>query len=914
MNKSKRLSLNLIAVALAASLSGTALAHAEYDKPRFVAADGKDDGPCETVESACASIAYASAQANKGDVILLSQGSYNINEQSLFYLVSGIIPVKPGFNRDDNYKTQNIHINTTWLNQVPVKYAAQLRSQGFLVNTDQKGMSLENRERFKQALAQYEHLQQAQSDVTCVGGMAGQFSCENVDLLGHVPLNQLNSASEANDIWGFVDLNTHKEYALIGLRNGLSVVDVSVPESPIVVGSVTAQRTTWRDIKVVQRYDVQEKRYKSYAYLTADGASVGLMIIDLNSLPDSVSVLSIDSTDSSAHNAYIANVDYSTGVSYNGTAAQLHIAGVSAGGGAYKTFAIKDNGELNLDFAPTFNSNTGYTHDLSSNTIEDERVGSQCNGVGGKCTVTFDYSVNAIKLWNTTNSRSPSELSRINGNMLVDQTYIHSGWATEDGNVLFVHDELDERATGKKTTLQIFDISDLTNPQPLSIWTGPTTAIDHNGFVRGNRYYMSNYEKGLTILDISDPTNVTQVGMFDTYPLNNSSGFNGAWGVYPYLPSGNILVSDINSGLYIFRDKTVGQDNQDSIRLSDSYYTVDEGQSVSIAVERIGDVSKSESVRYETQVGSATDDDFEMTSGQLSWAAGDSEDKIITIQTTNDTNDDELHEGLSLRLYAPSGSLNLASPNRALVNINGIAVPYYAQLSLVTPQIQENVGSIEIPVYRGGDINQAFSVNYNTSGSTATEGIDYELVGDSVSWSAGDNSTKTIRINIINDEQFESDEEIILNLVQQHPSQRDSITLLLRDDDANLPPQLTVGDDLSVVGGDSFSLTATATDPEGFSLSYQWNQSAGTGVLISNDTSSIASAVAPNVAQTLTFTVTVTDDFGLTATDEIDVTVTVADTPDVPTPTTPTSSGGGGSFGFLSVMILSMLGLRRRKL
>ena len=220
MNRLKRLSLNATMIAMtticsgAALFSGAVLSHAEYDKPRFVASNGKDEGRCETVQTPCASIAFAGAQANKGDVILLSGGDYQVDEQSLFYLISGIIPVKPGFNSKDDYKTQNIHTNLTRLHKVPVQYAAQLRSLGFAVNTDQKGMSAKQRAKLDEAMAQYEYLQQAQSDIPCIGGTAGQFSCSNVDLLGHVPLSQLNSASEANDIWGFVDLNTHGKYYL----------------------------------------------------------------------------------------------------------------------------------------------------------------------------------------------------------------------------------------------------------------------------------------------------------------------------------------------------------------------------------------------------------------------------------------------------------------------------------------------------------------------------------------------------------------------------------------------------------------------------------------------------------------------------------------------------------------------------
>ena len=120
---------------------------------------------------------------------------------------------------------------------------------------------------------------------------------------------------------------------------------------------------------------------------------------------------------------------------------------------------------------------------------------------------------------------------------------------------LLVQDELDERELGIKTTLRAMDISDLVNPAIIGTYTGQTYAIDHNGFSVGNYYYMSNYRRGLSVIDISDPSAMADVAFFDTYPVpaENDANFDGAWGVYPYLPSGNILVSDIGYGLFVLK-------------------------------------------------------------------------------------------------------------------------------------------------------------------------------------------------------------------------------------------------------------------------------------------------------------------------------------------------------------------------
>ena len=116
-------------------------------------------------------------------------------------------------------------------------------------------------------------------------------------------------------------------------------------------------------------------------------------------------------------------------------------------------------------------------------------------------------------------------------------------------------DELDERNRGVNTRTIIFDFTDLDNPLYHFDYLGQSAAIDHNGYVKGNLFFQANYTAGVRIIDISTIANknISEIGFFDTYPENNATSFNGAWNVYPYLPSGNIIVSDINRGLFVIR-------------------------------------------------------------------------------------------------------------------------------------------------------------------------------------------------------------------------------------------------------------------------------------------------------------------------------------------------------------------------
>ncbi len=119
-----------------------------------------------------------------------------------------------------------------------------------------------------------------------------------------------------------------------------------------------------------------------------------------------------------------------------------------------------------------------------------------------------------------------------------------------------MHDELDELRRSLNTHIYTLDIADLRAPEPRHVvHSVRTTSTDHNGYTIGNRYYVAHYKRGLVIFDSTTPTALTEIGSFDTYlsPSANSAGTDGAWGVYPFLPSGTLLVSDIENGLFLLK-------------------------------------------------------------------------------------------------------------------------------------------------------------------------------------------------------------------------------------------------------------------------------------------------------------------------------------------------------------------------
>ncbi len=384
--------------------------------------------------------------------------------------------------------------------------------------------------------------------VPCTSGLAGVYPCSKIDLLSHVSLGQFSSnPTAANDIWGFVDRNDNREYAIIGLANGTAVVDVTDPVNPVEVGSVAGMDTSWRDIKVYQFFNNAQGRWNAYAYVTADAVPEGLQIIDLTNLPASVSLAATYNGFGSAHNIFISNIDYSTGEALPGFTAFAYILGADVGGGAFRILDLTD--PVNPVEVTPPPAGAGSSHDAVTLIVTGPRT-SACAAGHDPCEILVAYNIDAVDIWDVTDKSSPLMISSTGYSNL---GHTHSGWPTDDTLFVTIHDELDEQIFNLNTTVRTLDISDLSAPVVSNVWTGPTGAIDHNGFFVGDLYYMSNYLRGLTLLDFSDPNQPRESAYFDTSPGNDGFGFGGAWGVYPYLPSETILVSDGQQGLFLLR-------------------------------------------------------------------------------------------------------------------------------------------------------------------------------------------------------------------------------------------------------------------------------------------------------------------------------------------------------------------------
>ena len=722
--------------------------------PRYVAQQGEDRGDCSLPVRPCRTIQYALSVAGKGDQVRVAGGAYQLSDVGdALAIVGGAVDVRGGFDRFDHFLLQSPATNRASLIGVPVALRTHLEALGFHVVADRKTIGAAARA----AIEGFHVTQVGQGATPCEDNAAGEYPCKDVDLLSHLAPSDLSSSpASIADVWGFVDLNTEREYALLGMMNGLAVVDVTDPTAPVEVGTVPGARSGWRDVKVTQRYDGGEGRWNTYAYVSTEYGG-RLVVVDLTGLPNHVRLAR--RSDTHAHNVYVSNVDYTTGVPLDESRAPpvLQVLGSPVGRGAARTFDVRDP----LSVRQVAATSGGYSHDATSMLVSDDRA-AVCKAKQDVCEVLLDFNESDIEIWDYSDQRAPVLLSSTTYD---NAGYVHSGWWTEDRRFLFVHDEFDERDADLNTTVRVFDLADLENPELAHIWTGPTGAIDHNGYVRGNRYYMSTYSRGLTVLDITDPLQPIEVGLFDTHPASDDKYYGGAWGVYPFLPSGNILISDIRGGLYVVGDRTRSSDHI-QVGFSSAAFGGEEGEDLSIEVVRRG-AGGAVSVDYTVRAGSAGVADLTTSSGTLHWPPmeSDSEDRqSLSVPLLRDDVTEPIERAF-VRLSNPAGGAVLADISMAYVFVadpgRGASVGF-AETQLA---VDETAKRLIATVQRLGSPLGEVSVDYEIGSLSALPGSDYvDVEPGQLAWADGDATPRTIVVPLLEDNDEELAEQFEIRL------------------------------------------------------------------------------------------------------------------------------------------------------
>ncbi|HET9474345.1 MAG TPA: choice-of-anchor B family protein [Steroidobacteraceae bacterium] len=512
--------------------------HDDVIGTRFVAPEGEDVGDCDDNHEPCRTLHYALSKVGPGDAIKLAAGTYDLAGVDLERLAVGKEGVRGGYSAEDHFRIQNAESNPTRVTGVPDELRNNFIAHGFIV-LDANGNALPRIEMAKLL-----------APTACTGGRAGSFPCHNIDFLAQVQLGEIpTQPTSASNLWGFVDVDDNREYAVLGHRNGTAVYDVTAPANPVLVGNVPGTPSLWREVKVDQRPNPAGGPHQAYAYASTEGPGGGLQIIDLSNLPNSIPPAQTLLDYSTSHTLYVSNIDYATNMALPGQQAFLYIAGANIANGAFRIYDLS-NPAVPVLVTPS-PPGTGYMHDSTSMLITDNRT-TQCANAHNPCEVLVDFNETSVDLWDVTEKSAPVRLSTTT---YPTATYVHSGWPSQDQRYIIVHDELDELRRSLNTHIYTLDVGDLRAPSLVTSYLGGTTSTDHNGYTIGNRYYVAHYKRGLVIFDSTNPNTLSEIGSFDTYlsPAANSAGTDGVWGVYPFLPSGTLLVSDIENGLFLLK-------------------------------------------------------------------------------------------------------------------------------------------------------------------------------------------------------------------------------------------------------------------------------------------------------------------------------------------------------------------------
>jgi choice-of-anchor B domain-containing protein len=335
------------------------------------------------------------------------------------------------------------------------------------------------------------------------------FSQLNLSYIGNITYD-----ADLSDIWGYVAPDD-TEYAIVGVFDGVSIVSLADPANPVELFFIDGAESTWRDIKT----------WEDHAYVTNETGD-GLMVIDLSDLPNSIDSFNWEpgipglGTLHSAHNIYIDEYGY----------AYLAGSNLNGGGVLYVDVFTTPGSPVYVAAGPS-----EYSHDVYA---RDNKLYSSEINIG-------EFTIYEV---------SDKQNVQILGSQATASNFTHNTWLSDDGNVLFTTDEVGNGTVGA------YDVSDPSDIQELDQFVPYETlgdgVIPHNVHVWNDFIIISYYTDGCIIVDGSNPTNLVEIANFDTF-IPASTGFSGAWGAYPFLPSGLVLVSDIGNGMYVLEPNYV---------------------------------------------------------------------------------------------------------------------------------------------------------------------------------------------------------------------------------------------------------------------------------------------------------------------------------------------------------------------
>lgn len=364
----------------------------------------------------------------------------------------------------------------------------------------------------------------------------------NLTVRGHLTF----PGRELANIGGYID-SLGNEYALVGTSTGLSIVDVTDPDNPVMSFEVNGVTSIWREVKT----------WQGFAYVTTEGTNGGLTVIDLRELPDTIYSHvyrgdgAINNQLSKSHTLHIDN-----GYCY------VYGSNIGVGGALFLSLADPWN--------PVYMGryNEHYIHDgyVSGDTIWGSHV--------------YQGFLSAIDVSDKSN---PVTITT----QTTPGNFTHNSWLTDDHNTVLTTDEV------PNSFLTSYSIDDIGNISELDRFqTAPgSNCIVHNTHVLNDYAVTSWYTEGVVVVDAARPANLIEVGKNDFTPFEGNT-FNGCWGVYPFLPSGNLVASDMEGGLFILTPNYVRGCYLEGIVRDANCGALLEGVTVSIVEINVSEQSK----------------------------------------------------------------------------------------------------------------------------------------------------------------------------------------------------------------------------------------------------------------------------------------------------------------------------------
>lgn len=350
-----------------------------------------------------------------------------------------------------------------------------------------------------------------------------QFPRKGVELLSWLPPAWLHPECDGtNDCWGYVS-PSGTEYAIVGLRNGTSFVSLADPSAPQVVGFVDGNDGIWRDVKT----------FGEYAYIVSE-SSGGIQVVDLQQIDAGVVTLVNTVTDGGPLDSHNVAIDEVSGFLYR-----------CGGTGRGLRFYDLNADPVDPPYVGSWNSR--YVHDAqvvtyTTGPYAGRQIAFCCGGLNNGSSATGLYVVDV------TNKGWPYTVDYASYS---NSAYSHQGWLTADRQYFLLDDELDEGGSLKTRTI-VMDVSDLSNVFEATTFKSKARSIGHNLYVRGDQAFEANYRAGLRVFDVADPLDAKETAWFDTWPGDDQARFNSLWSNYPFFPSGIVIGSDIEKGLFVW--------------------------------------------------------------------------------------------------------------------------------------------------------------------------------------------------------------------------------------------------------------------------------------------------------------------------------------------------------------------------